>query len=753
MRRRNLFLLGPLLLVPLGIYLFALDYKIRSKFESHRWNLPSRVYSDSFYLYPGQRLTSGAVERKLQRLGYRQVNREPKAVGEYYRAGSNLSISLRSFPYPSEEFSGFPVQLAFSRETIEAIERVDTEQDLKTLKLEPELIASIFDEKMEDRTVIPLSEVPEDLTNAVVSIEDERFYSHRGVDPVAVLRALLTDILHMRAAQGGSTLTQQLVKNYFLTSKKSLVRKFNEMLMAVLLEIRYTKEEVLEAYLNEIYFGQRGPVSVTGVEEASKFYFSKGVADLSLAESAFLAGLIRSPGEYSPYRNITKAYDRRNFVLKSMKDKGMIENKAYEEARKEKIVLSKGSHEVFRAPFFVDFVQADLRANYPGEILKSEGIKIFTTLDMEAQEIAEAAVQKRLNELVGGKPKLKKLREQGKILEGIFLALQPQTGAIRAFVGGRSYEASQFDRITDAHRQPGSAFKPFVYLTALSAEATESGNPYTLASTIDDSSFSVRVGGKNWRPENYDNTEHGTVSLREALEQSYNIATSKLAIDVGLEKIVEKAHDAGIGSTLQPYPSLALGAYEVTPLELARAYTIFANQGTRSEPIAVTSVVTREGVVLERKSFKMKRVISSDIAYLMNSLMRGVLDRGTAASVRALGFTGLGAGKTGTTSDYKDSWFVGFTPDLLGLAWVGYDDGTPTGLSGANGALPIWAEFFSEMNPAGASKVDFPATENILLVKISKSGKLYKEECGDFIEEAFLRGTEPREYCDEGEAP
>lgn len=729
-RVRNVFLLLLGLAVVLGLTLFYLDFKIRKKFEAHRWNLPSRVYSDSFYLYPGMKVGPVEVERRLERLSYKRTGREVRSMGEFSRAGSTVVVSLHHFVYPSDEFSGFLVRLEFSKETLESIRRLDTDEELKNLKLEPELIASIFDEKMEDRTLVPLAQIPDYLIRAVIAVEDERFYTHHGIDPIAILRAFLTDLLHLKAVQGGSTVTQQLVKNYFLTSQKTLVRKINEVLMAILLELRYSKEDILEAYFNEIYFGQRGPISVTGIEEASRLYFSKNASNLSLAEAALLAGMIRSPGEYSPFRNITKAYDRRNFVLKTMNAKELITPQEYGAARREKIAVAPRNSRPFQAPYFIDFVQSELRTSYPSEVLKSEGLKIFTTLDLEAQEIAERALQRRLEELEEGRPKLKKLRSEGKYLEGAFIAVRPQTGAIRAFVGGRDYEKSQFNRVADAHRQPGSAFKPFVYLTAL-----QEGQ--TLVSPLIDTSFSVRVPDGNWRPENYDKKEHGKVTLRQALEQSYNIATSRLAIDVGLEKVVATAREAGIESPLEPYPAMALGSFEVTPLELARAYTIFPNQGTKSEPIAITSVITREGVVLEKKGFRMKKVVSPEVAYLMNYALRGVLDRGTASSSRALGFTGLGAGKTGTTSEYRDSWFVGYTPDLLALTWVGYDDGTPTGLSGAAGALPIWTEFMKKVNPAGALRGDFPEPETIVKVK-----------CGDSFEEAFLKGTEPKGRCE-----
>jgi penicillin-binding protein 1B len=732
----------------LGLHLLILDREIREKFEAHRWNLPSRVYAAPTALYPGLALTPEKLEKKLERLSYKKMTGDPGQVGEYAATKTGFTIHLRNFTYPTEDFPGFPVEIEISGGTVASMRRLDTGDALKTAKVEPELIASIFDDKMEDRTVVSLDAVPEDCVDAVIAVEDERFERHHGVDPIAVARAIVTDILHLRAKQGGSTLTQQLVKNFFLTAEKTITRKLNEMLMAAILEYRYSKDEILEAYFNEIYFGQKGPVSVTGIEEASKFYFGKGVSHLTTAECATLAGLIRLPGEYSPYRNMTKSIDRRNLVLRMMREQGKIDEDDYQAARREKITLPHANPKVFGAPFFVDFVRAELKENYPEEVLKSEGMRIFTTLDPETQDAAEAAVKKRLEEIEAARPKIKKLKEEGKNLEAALIAVQPQTGAIRAFVGGRNYEESQFDRVRDARRQPGSAFKPFVYAAALKTGEDGGDKPWTLASPIDDSSFTVRLAGKAWSPDNYDKKEHGTVTLREALEQSYNISAVKLAMDVGLDRVIDLAREAGIESDLKPYPSLALGAFEVTPLELARAYTVFPNQGTRTEPLAITNVVTRDGVVLEKKGFRMKKVLSPDVAYLMNSALKGVLDRGTAGGARKMGFTGLAAGKTGTTSDYKDSWFVGYTPDLLALAWVGYDDNTATGLSGASGALPVWTDFMKAAGASTAAREDFPGTENILLVKVDKSGKLYDEDCGEPFEEAFLKGTIPTEKCD-----
>ncbi|MBI2068376.1 MAG: PBP1A family penicillin-binding protein [Deltaproteobacteria bacterium] len=738
MKKSKLLLILLGLCMVVGPYLFYLDYKIRTKFEARRWNLPSRVYSDAFYLFPGQRISPQRLEAKLKRLSYKRISGAVKGVGEYSRNGSELTLFLHNFAYPAEEFIGFPVRLSFGNESLRSIENLGTDENLKTLRLEPELVASIFDEKMEDRTIISLAEIPEELINAAIAIEDERFYSHHGVDPLAILRAFLTDLLHLKLVQGGSTITQQLVKNYFLTSQKSLNRKINEAFMAVLLEARYSKEEILEAYFNEIYFGQKGPVSVAGVEAASYLYFSKGASQLTLAESALLAGLIRSPGKYSPLINLPQAYDRRNFVLKEMLDQEKITEKEYQSARQEEIHPAPPSKKPLGAPHFVDFLRAQLKETY-GDILESEGLKIFTTLDAEAQDEAEKVIQIRLEEYEKSRPPVKKMKEEGRSLEGCLVSVQPQTGYIRAYVGGRDYQTSQFDRVSMAHRQPGSAFKPFIYLTAL---ATKNWN---WASLISDRSFTIETPEGPWSPQNYDEEEHGEVSLREALEKSYNIATSRLAMEAGLEEVVTIAKKAGIESPLEPYPSIALGAFEVTPLELVHAYTLFPNNGIRSELIPFLSVVTRDGKVLEKKSFKMNRVVSHDLAYLLNSGMKGVVERGTAASARLLGLRGLAAGKTGTTSDYRDSWFVGYTPELLTLTWVGYDDNSPSGLSGASGGLPVWVDFMRN-RPSFAR--DFLATENVFLLEIDrKTGRRFRPGCTEKFEEVFLLGTEPEEKC------
>jgi penicillin-binding protein 1B len=453
-----------------------------------------------------------------------------------------------------------------------------------------------------------------------------------------------------------------------------------------------------------------------------------------------LAGLIRSPGNYSPFKNLAQAYDRRNFVLKMMLEKNLIANDDYRVARKEKIVVPPGPSVPLGAPFFVSYLQSVLKENY-GDLLASEGLRIFTTLNAQTQELAERVLRQRLASYESTRPTIKLEKEKGRSLEGLLVAIDPQTGYIRAYVGGREFGQSQFDRVSMARRQPGSAFKPFVYAAALRKK-----EKWTLSSLVEDMNLTVESGGEPWSPQNYDEKEHGLVTLREALEQSYNLATARLALAVGLDEVIKLARDAGIESPLDPVPALALGAFEVTPLELLRSYTIFPNNGLRAEPVVFTNLVTRDGTVLERKSFKMKKVISHELAYLINAALTGVLDRGTGRSARALGFKEGAAGKTGTTTEYRDSWFVGYTPDLLTLVWVGYDDQVVSGLTGASGALPIWADFMrGTVKPESR---DFEATEDIVLVEIDRAtGKRFKRGCSEMFQEVFIRGTEPKEKC------
>jgi len=726
-------------------YAFYLNYVIVNRFESRRWNLPSRIYSDSLPLYNNKAITTSELKDRLYHLNYRPVSQKPKHHGEVWQNGDQYSIYLHSFKYPHEDFEGGRVSFRITNNKISHLKAHFKNKNSDIVRLEPEVITSIFDEKMEDRTFVPLAEIPRSLTQAVILIEDERYYSHYGIDPIGIARALFKNIISVRFAQGGSTLTQQMVKNFFLTHERTLVRKVNEALMALIIEMRYDKDDILEVYLNEIYFGQRGNASITGVQEASRFYFSKNVSQLTHDEAALLAAVIRSPGLYSPFIKPKNGLNRRNLILKRLVDNDVITKKEYNKALARSLPVKKKRKNKSRAPYFVDFVKYQLKENYSNEILYSEGFRIFTTLDAYAQRVAEASVTKWLTHLESTRSYLKKNASKGKTLEGSLISIHPKTGYIRAYVGGRNFGKSQFDIIRLAKRQPGSTFKPFVYLTALDPRMVD--EPYTLSTLLDDNPISIKSSEGKYKPRNYDKKFHGFVRLREALEKSYNVATVWLGQQIGLQKIVNTAIKAGLNDRIKPYPSMVLGPFEVTPLEMISAYSVFPNNGTRTIPLSIRRVVKADGNVLEKKSFEMEKVFSSDVIYLMNKLMQGVFDQGTATSARALGFTKLAAGKTGTTSDYRDAWFAGYTPDLLSLSWVGYKDNDKTNLSGASGALPIWTNYMKQVTLA-KTYTDFTPAENIVIVPIDKtSGKLYRRRCDEELEEYFIEGTEPKEDC------
>ncbi|OGQ23211.1 MAG: hypothetical protein A3I05_07800 [Deltaproteobacteria bacterium RIFCSPLOWO2_02_FULL_44_10] len=732
-----------------GLFLYSkyLAYQIEEKFDrARKWNLPSRVFSDAEYLYPGIDINTRKLLEKLDRLGYRNTGSRIEGPGDYAKARQHLDIYLHDFDYPGDRFRGFPLRIELDRTVIVKLLHREEKKELELARLEPEVVASIFDERMEDRTVVTLEEVPPSLLEAIILIEDERFFKHHGIDPVGIARALVANIKAVGIVQGGSTLTQQLIKNFFLHPRKSFLRKINEQLMALELERHHSKSEILQAYINEIYLGQRGASSVSGVAEAAKYYFGKNVKQLTVAESAYLAGMIQSPGRYSPFTNLEKGISRRNQILMKMLKAELLSEKEYHMAINEVVVSPKQKMKRATAPFFIDFVKQELAANFSEELLESEGLRIFTTLDMHAQVVAEEVIDTELKKLETAYASLLP-KNHPDPLETCLISIQPSNGYIRTMVGGRDYERSQFNRCAQAHRQPGSTFKPFVYLTAFDQERSQV--PVTPSTLIEDRSFTVEAGGEPWSPRNYDEEEHGTITVRTALENSYNIATAKLAIQTGLENVVQTAREAGIHGNLLAVPSLALGAFEVTPLELASAYTLFPNSGIRAEPISLLHVVTKEGEVLERRRVKMQRRFDPRPVYVTTHVLRGVMDRGTGVGARALGLSGVVAGKTGTTSDYRDAWFVGFTPDLLALTWVGFDDNAEMKkMSGARAALPMWTAFMKKVIRPGSQ--DFTRPNDVVLIKVDHdTGGLATSRCPDYLYEAFIEGTEPTESCND----
>ncbi len=726
----------------LGFVGFTYSSITRRFDSSRRWDLPSRVYSDATSIVAGLSLPRAILEPKLNHVGYRETSSRVENPGEYRYIGDNLEIYLNNFEYPDMEFHAMPVLVEVEGGTVRSIRRLTDGIVLRGVRIEPELITSIFDNAMEDRVPVALDAVPKVLVDAVLATEDRGFYSHEGISLRGILRAAWADWRSKSLATGGSTLTQQLVKNLYLSPDRTFKRKAVEALMSLLLEMRYSKDEILEAYMNEIYLGQNGSIQIAGVEQASQVYFGRKVTYLTLPEAATLAGIIRSPNTLTPLKYPDRARDRRNTVLAGMKELGMITPRQYEDAVASPLTLTKFPRTSRSAPFFVDLVLKQLRETYPETQLQTQGLRIFTTLDTMMQRSAEAALD-------GGIANLTKehgnLREAKVPLEGVVLTIQPGSGYVRALVGGRNYSTTQFNRAIQARRQPGSLFKPFVYVTAMDPSRKE--RALTASTVLDDAPISVKSGTTLWQPKNYDNRFHGPVTVRDALAHSYNIPAVRAAIDAGVPNVVKTAASIGVESRLEPYPSISLGSFEVTPLEIAYAYSVFANLGVKAEPVSILAVVNHDGQLLETRSVKMKRVAQAGICYVMDDILKDVFVYGTGARARSMGFDRHYAGKSGTTSNYRDAWFIGYSPRVLTLVWVGFDDQTSVRLAGSDACLPIWV---AHMNRIGGlvPDTDWKRPDDVTEREIDPaSGMLATPYCPQTRGEVYVTGTEPLSLC------
>ncbi len=724
---------------------------VEARMEGPRWRLPARIYSAAWVVRPGDAVGADDVIRRLVRLRYTDSGKGEMPPGQYHLSKSRLAVSIRDRESAEGLVRGGKASIEFSGRRVAAVKSLPAGAPLAWVVFEPEVVGSVYDEKMEDRTLVRLSDVPHVLVDAILATEDRDFYSHSGLSFRRLAGAVVQSVFRRRSVRGTSTLTQQLVKNMFLTPERTLKRKAVEAFMAVIVESRYSKDEILEAYLNEIYLGQKGSVSITGVEEASRFYFGRSASQIELPEAALLAGLISSPGRYSPFRHPDRAKERRSVVLKGMLETGKIDKAAYEKSLEAPLTRVKGPPAGIVAPHFVDFLMKQVRAESPEA--REDGLAIYTTLDPEMQAAAQTAVRGGLEEMEKAHPRLKSADED-QALQGALIALDPATGAIQALVGGRDYQVSQFNRVVQAKRQPGSLFKPFVYLTAFTRR--DLPKPITAASLYLDEPIAIAWGAGEdevWVPKNYDGQFRGKMSAREALEQSINVPTARIAVtEVGpkqslLFDIVQTARRAGITSPLKPYPSLSLGAFETSPMEIAGAFATFANGGFRVEPTALLGFVGPSGRHVMSRNARLERAVDSDALAVLVSILQGAVIRGTGASARRLGAQGIFAGKTGTTNDGRDAWFIGFSPRLLVAVWVGFDDNRGLGLSGSAAAVPIFAEFVRRL-PAYYFEVPFPSSPGVVTVDIDPvSGKFRTEACPQSFAELFVSGTEPTEPC------
>lgn len=712
--------------------------EVKARFSSRRWSVPARVFSGMVPIYSGQPLTLSGLKHMLDLRRYKEAAKEPIPAGEYRTSGSSLIVHLRDFQFPGHFLQSQRIQFDFQHNKIVRIR--GPKGEIHFVEIEPMEISRLFGPQRESRMLINIRQVPRHLVDAIVSIEDHRFFEHSGVDLIGILRAAWADLMAGRVVQGGSTITQQLVKNYFLEPERSFRRKALELSMAFILETLYEKDEILEMYMNEIYMGQRGGIAIHGMGEAARYYFGRNVDDLTLSEAAALAGMICGPNTYSPLAHSEETLERRNLVLKRMLDLRKISPAEYDASRAEPIRLADASIASGIAPYFIDYVRKQAQELYAPEVLASEGLTIYTTLHPEMAVAAEAAVREGLQELEKELPPPAWVGEgNSEPLQAALIAIQPKTGAIYALVGGRNYSESTFNRALLARRQPGSALKPFVFLSAL--------DRFNLSDKLNDIAAEYETSDGPWTPKNYDGKYHGKVSVREALEQSLNAAAVNLAVETGLEKVIETLRGLGFESPLQPVPSLALGSFEVTPIELAAVYAVLDNDGQKPYLLSLKEIVGESGDLQERRTVEFSSVASPAKTSLITSALEGVIERGTAKNLKKLGIDFKCAGKTGTTSEYRDSWFAGYTTDLLVLVWVGYDDNRPTHLTGAQGAAKIWARFMKAVRP-WINPQNFRIPPGICQRIICPvSGRLATGRCREQRIEYFLSETVFNDSC------
>jgi penicillin-binding protein 1B len=739
-RRHWLLALVPLVLAALawGIWL---GRDLGARLAERALAVPSRVYARPLVLVPGARVSERVVATQLRATGYRAVAKPPAAEGEYRLGARRWQIGRRGFRYPD----GFDPAGMVSVEldaagVVQAITAPDG-KPLAALFLDPELLGVLHGPGGEDRRLVPLARVPRILIDAVLAAEDQRFYEHHGIDWVRVGGALFSNLRARRVVQGGSTLTQQLVKNLYVGDERSLLRKLREAPLALLLELRHSKDEILEAYLNEIYLGQDFALAIHGVERAAQHYFGKGVEEVTLPEAALLAGLIPAPNRYSPLRHPERAKQRRDLVLRRMAEQGRIGATEAAAARGTEIRLRTTQPAAAPGAYFVRLVQQRLEARLGATVLEEGGLSIFTTLDAGFQRAAEAAVATGLARLEEDHPRLARGKARP---EAALVALDPITGDVLALVGGRDHARSPFNRAVSARRQPGSLMKPIVAASALSRVGND--HLLTLASVLADEPLEVAAEEGPWRPANFDGRHRGPVTLRQALEQSLNVPIARLGLEVGLVRVVETARRFGIASPLRPVPSVSLGAFEVTPLEITAAYAVFASGGVRPEPRFALAALRPDGRARGGENVQRERVLEEAESYLVVSALRGVVERGTARSLRTLGVSAPVAGKTGTSDGARDAWFVGFTPDLVVGVWVGFDGDAKLGLTGAEAALPIFAAF-AKGALARSLPRPFPVPKRIEVVEIDPQTGLRAGPGCRGHDEIFLRGTAPEQRC------
>ncbi len=703
----------------------------------------SMLFASPKIVMVGDEITPAEIIAQLRRSGYGETR--GNRMGWY-----NLrSDAVEVYPGVESFFLQEDGVIMFNGNKVSKIISLQDNTDRTQYRLEPELITNLFDRNREKRRLVKFQEIPAVLVKAVISAEDKRFFQHSGFDPFRILRSAYVDLREGRNAQGASTLTMQLARQFWLTADRTWKRKMPEVMITLHLERNLSKEKIFEYYANQIDLGRRGSFAIRGFGEAAQAYFGKDIRQLSLGEAATLAGLIQSPSGKNPVRYPEKAKTRRNLVLRMMRDNGYINDREYAQATAEPLVVSRGGSESSDAPYFVDLVNDTLQDEFQEHDFQTSSYRVYTSLDMNLQKDASDAVRigmKEVDDLI--RKRTKKGANPGEPQVAL-VALDPQTGEIKALIGGRDYGASQLNRAL-AKRQPGSAFKPFVYAAALNTGLAGGPNAMTTATTVVDEPTTFFYNGKPYTPGNFEHELHGTVTLRQALAKSMNIPTVKFAEEAGYKTVVDLARKAGLNSEIRPTPAVALGAYEVTPIEIAGAYTLFDEKGVVVKPNWVQMIRSQKGSTVFESTPERHVVLDPRVNYLMVDLLQEVLRSGTGANVRARGFKLPAAGKTGTSQKEHDGWFAGFTSKLVCVVWVGYDDNRELNIEGAKSALPIWTEFMkrAHQHREYRSVTGWDAPDGIVSVDIDPaSGQLATPACPSTRSEYFIAGTQPVQLC------
>jgi penicillin-binding protein 1B len=738
--QRGFAVLALLLVVAAIAVVAVLDHRVTAQFEGRRWTLPARVYAQPIDLYAGQQLSAERLADELERLGYLAVA-NPDRPGTYRRRGNDLRVHVREFRFADERQEAKFLRLSFSGGVVTGLEDASGEE-VAIVRLDPLLIGSIFPMHGEDRIVVAPDEVPPLLPEALKAVEDRKFDSHHGVNPLAILRALFVNVRAGQIEQGGSTLTQQLVKSYFLDSRRTLRRKVEEAMMAIILEARYEKADIMNAYINEIYLGQDGRRAVHGFGLGSQFYFGKPLAELDLPEIALMVAVIRGPSYYDPRRQPERALERRNLVLRVLAEQGVVSAEDAERATKKPLGIAEAGRKGGGFyPAFLDLVRRQLREDYEEADLTESGLTVFSTLDPLLQGAAEAALAGELDRLD------RSARKEAHGLEGVVVTTTPQTGEIVALIGGRRAGFDGFNRALDAQRPIGSLAKPIVYLAAL-----ETGR-YTPATIVADEPVDLKLpSGDRWKPQNFDKQVRGEVTLVRALTQSLNLATVNLGLDVGLGRVSRAFEQLGLSEAPAELPSMLLGATNLSPMEVAQVYNTIANGGFRAPLRAVRAVIDEAGQPLKAPELEVSEAVSPEAVHALGRMLIEVMERGTGRAAKKQLPAGLVvAGKTGTSNDYRDSWFAGFSGSHLIVSWVGHDDNRPTGLTGTTGGLAVWSRLMGSI-PTTSFEPLLPDALDLRWIDYF-SGRETSPYCnGSAVSMAFAPGTrlEPSEDCPPG---